>query len=375
MSAERGAGGRRTRGASETEGNQMRRAYDGLGMAAGAKFAAVLLAVGMLAVGGPARADQVIWSDGDAWDGRLQLSGQGDLRFHDGQRLWQWRLDQLVSLDWHPATQRLERAWRFLEVGQTAREETGEPYPTLELDCTVTLADGRTLAGHLLTTVFYLEQGAETRKIVVRRKLRGEPGEAPSDVRYPARLIVASPALPGRRAVRVALARNRSREAEVALVTALPATAAMPVKRRPDSRFDCEIAGTGCVWAVREGASIDVAWREAATPALRARLEAALTRDLRDFFDRRELLGVSTNDAPPETVLSLVLFSRAGATTLGGTRTQPWRLEVCRWRLGADGQNQFAARAVLFRGLRAASEPLPRITLHPQPDTLIVETP
>ena len=353
----------------------MRWAYGGLGVATGARFAAVLLAVRLLAAGGPARADQVIWSDGDAWDGRLQLSGQGDLRFHDGQRLWQWRLDQLVSLDWHPATQRLERAWRFLEAGQTAREETGEPYPTLELACTVTLADGRTLAGHLLTTVFYLEQGAETRKIVVRRKLRGAPGEAPSDVRYPARLIVASPALPGRRAVRVALAGDRGREAEVALVTALPATAAMPVKRRPDGRFDCEIAGTGCVWAVREGASIDVAWREAATPALRARLEAALARDLRDFFDKRQLLGVSTNSAPPETILALVLFSREGATTLGGDRTQPWRLEVCRWRLADDGQNQFAARAVLFRGLRAAAEPLPHVTLHPALDDLTLEEP
>ena len=71
--------------------------------------AAWLLAV-LLAAGGMARADQVIWSDGDCWDGRLLLSGQGDLRFHDGQRLWQWPLDQLVSLDWHPATQRLERA-------------------------------------------------------------------------------------------------------------------------------------------------------------------------------------------------------------------------------------------------------------------------
>ena len=336
--------------------------------------AAWLLAA-LLAAAVPTRADQVLWSDGDCWEGRLQLSGQGDLRFHDGRRLWQWHLEQVAAVGWHPATQRMERAWRFLEAGQTAREETGAPYPTIELDCTVALADGSSMTGHLLTTVFYLEQGAETRKIVVRRKLRGQPGEAPADVRYPSRLILASPALPGRRTVRASLAASRGREAQLALVTALPATAAMPVRRRSDGRFDCDIAGTGCVWAVRDGAAIDVAWREAATPALRARLEAALARDLRDFFDKRQLLGVSTNSAPPETILALVLFSREGATTLGGDRTQPWRLEVCRWRLADDGQNQFAARAVLFRGLRAAAEPLPHITLHPALDDLTLEEP
>ncbi|MGI6098506.1 MAG: hypothetical protein GX174_03010 [Lentisphaerae bacterium] len=355
----------------------MQCAPTGCKRAVGIRPAALLFAVALLAAGlpMPALADQVVWSDGESWHGRLQPSGQGDLRFHDGQRLWQWRLDQVLAFDWHPATQRMERAWRFLEAGQTAREETGEPYPTLELDCTVTLADGRAFTGHLLTTVFYLEQGAETRKIVVRRKLRGPPGQTFGDVRYPSRLIVDSAEQTVRRTLRVSLAGDRGKGAEVALVTALPATTAMPVRRLPDGVFECEVAGTGCVWAVRDDPAIDVAWQDAATPALRERLRKALTDDLRDFFDQRELLGVSTNGTPSATVLALVLFSRAGATTLGGARTQPWRLEVCRWRVDDEGQNQFAARAVLFRGLRAHSDPLPRVTLHPLPDALIVETP
>jgi hypothetical protein len=356
---------------SGTNGESARRAHRGRSLPAAVQMGARLLA-GLLAAAGALRADRVIWSDGECWEGRLQGSGQGDLRFHDGARLWQLRTEHLAALDWHPVTQRMERAWRFLEAGQTAREETGEPYPTLDLQCTATLQDGSGLSGHLLTTVFYLEQGDQTRKILVRKKLRGKPGETPADVRYPVRFVFDAPARPGRRVCRVTVAGATHAGSEIALVTALPATTAMPVKRLPDGSFLCEVAGASCVWALRTGASIAVGWREAVSPALRARLEKALTHDLRDFFDQRRLLGVSTN-APSETVLSLVLFSREGTTTLGGAKTQPWRLEVCRWRLSADGQNQFAARAVLFRGIRGPDETLPRITLHPELDALRIE--
>ena len=107
----------------------MQCAPTGCKRAVGIRPAALLFAVALLAAGlpMPALADQVVWSDGESWHGRLQPSGQGDLRFHDGQRLWQWRLDQVLAFDWHPATQRMERAWRFLEAGQTACVETGEP--------------------------------------------------------------------------------------------------------------------------------------------------------------------------------------------------------------------------------------------------------
>lgn len=66
---------------------------------------ALLLGWALMAAGA-AMGDQVIWSNGEVWEGKLQLSGQGDLRLHDGVRLWNWRLDMLSSLAWHPTTQR-----------------------------------------------------------------------------------------------------------------------------------------------------------------------------------------------------------------------------------------------------------------------------
>ncbi len=331
-----------------------------------------LLVLAALAWPGFTRADQVIWSTGEVWEGKILGSGQGDLRLHDGVRLWNWGVDALAALEWHPVTQRMERAWQFLEAGQTAKTFTGEHYPTLEVGCTATLADGSMKTGHLLTTVFYLEQGGQTRKVIIRKKLRGQPGDSPADIRYPVRLVFDRQPLQARRRCRISLAGSTNQAAELALVTALPATTAMPIVRRADGRFDGEIAGSACVWAWRDAAGITVAWREAASTNIRYRVAQALQSDLRDFFDGRRLLGVSTN-APDETVLSLVFFYREGRTTLGGEQTQPWRLEVCRWRLASDGQNQFAARAVLFRGLRAATDPLPAIRIVPEPDGITIE--
>lgn len=331
----------------------------------------LLLGLGLMAAGA-AMGDQVIWSNGEVWEGKLQLSGQGDLRLHDGVRLWNWRLDMLSSLDWHPSTQRMERAWRFLEAGQTAKEFTGESYPTLEVECTATLLDGSVKTGHLLTTVFYLEQDGQTRKVIIKKKLRGEAGETVEDIDHPVRLVFAAPSVLARRKCRITLAGVTIQTAELALVTALPATTSMPVSPQRDRSFLTEISGETCIWALREGAAITVGWKDAASPELKQRVADALKQDLRDFFDGRRLLGVSTN-APAETVLSLVLFTREGQTTLGGARTQPWRLEVCRWRMADDGQNQFAARAVLFRGIRSEQDPLPEIRIVPELGVLKIE--
>ena len=159
----------------------------------------------------------------------------------------------------------MERAWQFLEAGQTAKTFTGEHYPTLEVGCTATLADGSMKTGHLLTTVFYLEQGGQTRKVIIRKKLRGQPGDSPADIRYPVRLVFDRQPLQARRRCRISLAGSTNQAAELALVTALPATTAMPIVRRADGRFDGEIAGSACVWAWRDAAGITVAWREAAS--------------------------------------------------------------------------------------------------------------
>ncbi|MDD5704904.1 MAG: hypothetical protein PHR35_03205 [Kiritimatiellae bacterium] len=317
--------------------------------------------LGVTAHAGP---DRIFWSDDRVWEGAVSLSGAGDLRLHDGTRLRNWPLGEIASLDWHPVTQRLERAWRFVEAGQTAKEYSGGVYPTIELGSVVTLRDGRSVPGHLLTTVLYLEQDGTTRKVVVKTKLRGQEGQGPHDIVYPTRVVLGGAAATRRQRCRVRLdAAAGWREPELAMVARRPATAAAAVERLDRVSFACDVEGTEPVWAVRDGARIVVGWNDAAGSGDRIRAAAA-AGDARDFFDERILLGVATNSLP-ETVLTLMLLSRAGATTLEGAKTQPWRLEVWRWRFAPDGRNQLAARAVLFRGLRGRDEPLPVIELEP----------
>ncbi len=329
-----------------------------------ARLAAPLL----LLPAGTAPADQVVWSDGETREGVVRLAGEGGLRLHDGRRLHQWPLQDVASLAFHPVTQRLERAWRFIEAGRTAKERTGESYPVVELGCVAALRDGRVVAGHLLTTVFLLEETAATSKVVVRAKLRGKEGQTPADLRYPARIVrAASPPPPaGGGGCRVSLeGADAGGTPELALVMRRPVTAAMAVSRRDPCSFACQAEGEEAVWAVRDGARIVVGWTGGADDRTRARVAAAL-REARDFFDGRHLLAVAADAADPETVFSLVLFFRERPTTLDAGRSLPWRLEVLRWRLSGDGQDQWAARAVLFRGIRAPGEPLPRVVLEPR---------
>lgn len=314
----------------------------------------------LCAAGLTAGADRIEWSDGTAWEGTVRLPAAGGLRFHDGRQVREWPLAEVAAIEWMPATQRMERAWRFIEAGKTAKEYTGGSYPTMELNAVVTLQDGADHAGHLMTTVLYLEEPQQTRKLVVKHKLVGEAGTTPADLLYPRRLT-RPPAPSGRRTRRLLM--DGAPFDEVALAARWPVTAAVPLRREAE-RFLFDQSGEAPVLAVRRGRRIDVGWGNEAGADMRRRLQTNLGH-VRDFFDRFDLIAVASNAADAEVAFSLVLAWREGRTTMSGDRTQPWRLEVWRWRLGEGGQDLLAARAVLMRGIRGRDAPLPEVKLAP----------
>ena len=316
-------------------------------------------------------ADTVAWSNGRTWEGKVELGDSATVRLHDGRRVRSWGLDEVAEISFVPDTQNMERAWVFKEAGKTAKEFSGEPYPTMEFRSSIALRNGETVRGHLLTTVFYLTGSNRTEKLVLKYKLRGPEGQAYTDLVYAAQIRMdagrggsGDPSLPlGLRACRVLVTvAGVGEQVELALVSRARMQEA-EVRRTSTNAFQVTLDGGDIVPAVRTGGRIAVGWGGEATPAARGRIAQGL-RDLQDFFDDRHLLAIAQDPADETTCHTLLLLSRAARTTMDGPNTQPWRLEVWKWRLGAEASDiTAAARCVLFRGIRAPDAPLPEIEL------------
>lgn len=323
----------------------------------------------MLLCASQAFGDRVSWTDGREWNGKVELGEGAAISLHDGRHVRTWKPEEVARIVFEPGTQRMERAWRFLEAGKTAKEFSGEPYPTLELLATVSLRSGESARGHLMTTVFYLTREGRTEKLILAFKLRGREGQKFADLTYAREISfeadstvgAGKPGGAGRCRVAVAGGGVGIELAAVSRAKMEDAT----VARDGTNAFSVRLDGGDVIVGVKSAEKIAVGWRGQAAAPARARIEQGV-RDLRDFFDDRHLLATSQDQADETTCHTLMLLSRAGKTTYDAKASQPWRLEVWKWRVGADTNDITAAsRCVLFRGIRAPDAPLPEITLSP----------
>ena len=301
-------------------------------------------------------AGHVEWSDGVRQEGELQAGPNGVLRLHDGVRVREWRLEEVARVTLRLEKGRLERAWRFVEAGQTQKEEWGEPYPVAELMADVWLKSGTRVAGHLMSTTLYLDDGEGVERVVVKRKLRGAGGESVDDLRYPVELVFGGEVVDGGgwRWVKS----SDGVLGELAMVSRRTMNSA--AVRRKEGGWEVMLEGGDVVAALRDGKGIRVGWRGGCDEAELARLRQGLV-DLNDFFDGRELVAAAVDEDDKTVVHTLLLLHRVGKTTLPARASQPWRLEVWRWRLGEGDDISAARRVVLFRGIKGVEEALPLV--------------
>lgn len=311
-------------------------------------------------------AGHVTWSDGRQQEGTLLAGPNGTVRLHDGERVREWALARIAQVAFRTEKESLERAWRFVEAGQTRKEEWGEPFPIAELVADVWLVEGGKVSGHLLSTVLYLETEARTEKVVIKHKLRGQPGQGLDALVYPAELVFgdgAADVSDGRATVQLEAQAADTPLFELAVVSRETMNTAA-VRREPklDRGWRVALEGNDAIAALRAGDEIRVGWRGSATATAQIRLLQGLV-DLKDFFDGRELLALAADPADSTVFHTLLLLYRKGDTTLAAKASQPWRLEVWKWRLGEGDDISAARRAVLFRGIKAVSAPLPQVTV------------
>ena len=110
------------------------------------KFFALIAGLTLLLGGGTAtaqeRAGTIEFSDGRLVAGNISLTPGGTLKIEAGPAMRVLPLDAVREIRLTPETETMERAWRFKEAGQTAKEYFGDPYPVRHLAVTVTLGDG-----------------------------------------------------------------------------------------------------------------------------------------------------------------------------------------------------------------------------------------
>jgi hypothetical protein len=314
------------------------------------------------------RDGRIEFSDGHRVEGKISLTPGGALKIQSGSQIRVLDLDRVREIRLSPEKEEMDRNWRFKEAGQTAKEFFGEPYPVRFLQATVLLAGGESFTGHLYSTVLYVEGEESTQKVLLPAKQRGAEGQSLKSLVYPTRISFA-----GAPVADTATATLRLKwpglgpRSEIAALTRGDLVRLAPTPTGPAGEFKMPSpSGKELFLAIKAGGRIVAGWPAEKDGKTLAQVQKALTNS-EDFFDERRVLGV-VRDSAADEIYALLLAARKGQTTLEETRSQPWRLEIYRWKTeeGSD-RLMLAGQGYLFRGIDAKNETVPVVEL---PDKL-----
>jgi len=292
-------------------------------------------------------------------EGFIAMTPGSEFKIHVGSTLKTLPLEQVQEIRLEPEKESMEQKWRFAEAGRIQKTKWGKPYPIRELRATITLADGTLSQGHLYTTVLYLEGREQTTKIVLRAKDKGTEGQTFNDLIYPVRVGFTDKAVSvdGNLIMKIPDAHVNE------LVALTPgALLRLPATRTPDAK-GFQLTGlpiTNPFTAFKTDSQIEVNWPTHTDTGLTARVEQSLSL-AQDFFDSQKLLGVQRCG---DDVYTLLMLSRKTSTTLDQHESQPWRLEIWRWKDNGE-RLMIAGRGYFFRGIIAKNAAPPNIVLLP----------
>ena len=323
-------------------------------------FSFALLLGGVAAASAQERAGNIEFSNSNVLSGIISLTPGSELKIEAGPAIRVLALDRVREIRFAPEKEEMERAWRFKEAGQTAKEFFGDPYPVRHLAATVTLGDGEKISGHLYTTVLYVADGDNVQKVILLAKQHGKEGDTFQSLVYP-KLISFGDSAAATATVKLKLSGLGAKPEVIAITRG--ALVRLEAKARGSSgEFEMPSPlGKEFFVAAKNGQTIRVGWPKATDEKITELVRDAMTNS-EDFFDDRRILG-AFEDATNSEIYSLVLAVRKGKTTLDETRSQPWRLEIYRWKLDDDGRVMLAGQDYFFRGIGAKNEAPPAVEL------------
>lgn len=274
-------------------------------------------------------------------------------------------LEQIQEFEFHPGKCEMEQKWMFPEAGKTRKEKYGKPYPVQHLKTTLLLRNGEKISGHLFSTVLYLRPTEGKRKrVILKSKLRGKEGESFKNLVYPKRIIVSA----GRHSNK-ATQKQWLPPSEFNLKGCETAGLSLPellkVKlKKSDSAISVEGEIDGeVVAAIKNNDDILVFWPNENNKEIFIKVKNAIA-EMTDFFDGRELKAVYW-PGKGDTIFSLTLMIRRGATSLHEQKSNPWRLIVQRWKYKRSSVALLlSGKGWLFRGIGERGGKTPKCTLY-----------
>jgi len=319
-----------------------------------------------------ARAGTVEWSDGHKLAGAISLTPGKDLHIFSGGSQVTMALDQVKEIQFKPEKEQMWEGFYFPNAGQATQVKTGEVYPIRYLQTQITLGTGQVVAGHLFTTVFYLENDDGVQKVVVMAKQSGPNGSKLSDLIYPT-------------AIRFDGGAASTASAQIDLTQAgfvpllppviltrpdLTQQPVQPTDGKPIWTVVTDDPGR-IIFSVEAVDGIHVAWPDAALDSDRQQAVETGLKVMQDFYDTRTALG-SFADADAGDIYSLVIMKRfAKAVDPNGTPIPsdivPWSLVMLRWKYDPDQKKAILLnRVMLSIGRQQGNSGLPTVFKQPE---------
>jgi len=337
----------------------------------------ILAAAIVLAACGAARAEgragAIEWSDGRKVAGAISLTPGRDLRLLANDRQFALSLAEVKEIRFKPEKEEMREGFYFPNAGQATQAKTGEVYPVRYLQTEITLADGKVVTGHLMTTTFYLETGSDatgdaaTEKVVLMAKQTGANGQKLADLVYPT-LIRFDATASSAGFSRIDLTQSGLIPTHPPVILARPDLTLLPVQPEDGkSAWTVPVANPAQLFfAVEAADGMHVAWpQDEANPAIQQATETGL-KTMRDFYDTRTLLGCFA-DGDAGDIYSLVMLQREGQTYGFKADKIPWSLVILRWKYDPEQKKvTLLNRALLEQGRTEGNSPAPAVFKQPE---------
>jgi hypothetical protein len=327
----------------------------------------------------PVRADgrpgTITYSDGHTLTGGLLLSPGKELRVYTSDTVAvTLSLEQVKEMRIKVEKEEMRKGYYFPNPGQATQAETGDVYPVRYLSVEVALADGKTIAGHLMTTMLYCENDDGTQKVPLMAKITGEDKQKIDDLVYAQDIRFDSGAAAGGTQIDLTQAGFSPKNKPVIL--AKPTLAPLPAAQ-VDGKQVWVVASDhpeSVLFAVGAADGIHVAWPMDPTPpdnsdpTLKSIVEAALVQ-MHDFYDSRTLLDSVRED---EDVYALVMLKRVGSMIDAGGHPVtngmvPWNVVVMHFNYDAAAKKvTLLDRATLAVGRAEGNSPVPAVLKQPE---------
>ncbi len=344
----------------------------------------------------------VYYSDGKVLTGRIALtSGRtfklnipeaGKLKTTDMitgadvqyGKVRQFDFEPVSEIRFHPEREEIRQNWKFIEKTKydektavadftPARKEFwGQTYPLRYLASEVVFSSGETIAGHMYSTVLYLESEQKTIRIVLRSKQRGDKGTKMDDLIYVTKIKMLDQGKDVAANITVKFTEMTFGPNDVVQAVTRDSLTAVPTERgdEPGTFIVKSTFGEDFYLAVKKGEKCFVGWPRTQNLRLFAVAEDHLKRQ-RDFYNDKKLLAVSKS-ADGKEVLTLVNLRRRFAPTnfgaIGGewdkelgTIVEPWRLSIWRWKYDPVTEDMLlSGRGTFFRLIFLPEHPTPQ---------------